>query len=71
MRLRALIAAIANRLRRHMRRHVSVGLMIVAALITPTPDPLNMLLVWAALYLLFELGLLLTRGLPPPPPPIG
>lgn len=46
---------------RKARRYASVGLMIVAAIITPTPDPINMLIVWAPMYLLFELGLVLAR----------
>lgn len=46
---------------RKTRRYASVGLMIVAAIITPTPDPINMLIVWAPMYLLFELGILLAR----------
>ena len=46
---------------RKTRRYASVGLMIVAAIITPTPDPINMLLVWAPMYLLFEFGLILAR----------
>jgi sec-independent protein translocase protein TatC len=46
---------------RNMRKYAAVGLMILAAVITPTPDPLNMLIVWAPMYLLFELGLILAR----------
>lgn len=44
---------------RRMRRYAAVGLMIAAAVITPTPDALSMLIVWAPMYLLFELGLIL------------
>lgn len=46
---------------RRGRKYAAVGLMIVAALITPTPDALSMIMIWAPLYLLFELGLLLAR----------
>ena len=46
---------------RKTRRYASVGLMVLAAIITPTPDPINMLLVWAPMYLLFEFGLILAR----------
>lgn len=38
-----------------------VGVMLLAALITPTPDPMNMLLVALPLYALYELGVLLSR----------
>lgn len=51
-------------LQRKMRKYASVGLMILAAVITPTPDPLNMLIVWAPMYLLFEFGLILARFAP-------
>ncbi|HEU5330042.1 MAG: twin-arginine translocase subunit TatC [Thermomicrobiales bacterium] len=43
------------------RKYAAVGLMILAAVITPTPDPGSMLIVWAPMYLLFELGLILAR----------
>ena len=35
--------------------------MILAAIITPTPDAASMLIIWAPLYLLVELGLILAR----------
>jgi sec-independent protein translocase protein TatC len=34
---------------------------VVAAVITPTPDPFNQTLVGLPLYLLYELGVLLAR----------
>lgn len=46
---------------RRGRKWAAVGLMITAAVITPTPDALSMLIIWAPLYLLFELGLILAR----------
>jgi sec-independent protein translocase protein TatC len=46
---------------RKARKFAAVGLMIVAAVITPAPDALSMLVVWAPMYLLFELGLILAR----------
>ncbi|WP_216328796.1 twin-arginine translocase subunit TatC [Deinococcus aestuarii] len=38
-----------------------VGVLLLAAVITPTPDPMNMLLVALPLYALYELGVLLSR----------
>ena len=35
-----------------------------AAVITPTPDALSMLIVWAPMYGLYELGLILARFAP-------
>ena len=43
------------------RRYTIVLVMIAAAIITPTPDPFNMLLVAMPMYGLYELGLFLTR----------
>lgn len=43
------------------RRYVVLIVFIVAALITPTPDPFNQTLVAIPTYLLFEVGLLLSR----------
>jgi sec-independent protein translocase protein TatC len=44
-----------------MRRYVFLGVFVVAALITPTPDPFNQSLVAIPMYLLYELGLFLSR----------
>ena len=43
------------------RRYVFLGVFLIGALITPTPDPFNQALVAIPMYLLFELGLLLAR----------
>lgn len=43
---------------RNMRRYIYVGLAIFAAVITPTPDPFTMMLLWVPLILLFEVGVL-------------
>ncbi|WP_291424408.1 twin-arginine translocase subunit TatC [Deinococcus sp.] len=42
-------------------RFALIGILIAAAIITPTPDPGNMLLVAVPLYVLYELGVLLSR----------
>ena len=44
---------------RRTRRYAAVGLMITAAVITPTPDALSMIIVWAPMYILYEVGLVL------------
>jgi len=44
-----------------VRRYVFLGVFVVAALLTPTPDPFNQTLVAIPLYLLFELGLFISR----------
>ena len=43
------------------RRYVFLISFVIAAVITPTPDPFNQTLVAVPMYLLFELGLLLAR----------
>jgi sec-independent protein translocase protein TatC len=40
------------------RRYAVLVIFIVAAVLTPTPDVINMTLMAAPLYLLFEIGLL-------------
>jgi sec-independent protein translocase protein TatC len=45
----------------HYRRHALVGSFVLGAFITPTPDPLNQTIVSVPIYLLYELGVLLTR----------
>ncbi len=52
---------------RRGRKYASVGLMVVAAIMTPSPDALSMLVVWAPLYVLFEVGLILARFARPRP----
>jgi sec-independent protein translocase protein TatC len=43
------------------RRYAIIICAVAAAVITPTPDPFNMLLVMAPLVFLFELGIILSR----------
>ncbi|MGC9359797.1 MAG: twin-arginine translocase subunit TatC [Anaerolineae bacterium] len=46
---------------RGFRKYAVLLTAVVAAIITPTPDPLNMALVMGPLYLLYEVGVLLVR----------
>ncbi len=43
------------------RKYAFLVICVVAAVITPTPDPVNMMIVAGPLYLLYEFGILLTR----------
>jgi len=43
------------------RKYAVVGIAVLAAVITPTVDPLNMVLVMGPLVVLYELGVLLAR----------
>jgi len=44
-----------------LRKYAVILIMIAAAIITPTPDPFNMFLIAAPMYLLYELGIILAR----------
>jgi sec-independent protein translocase protein TatC len=44
-----------------VRKFAFVGVLIAAAIITPTPDPFNMLFVAMPIYALYELGLIFAR----------
>lgn len=46
------------------RRYAIVIITVIAALITPTGDPYNLMLLAVPMYLLYELGILLTRFVP-------
>jgi sec-independent protein translocase protein TatC len=43
------------------RKYAFLSICIIAAVITPTPDPVNMMIIAAPLYLLYEIGILLAR----------
>lgn len=43
------------------RRYAAVGVLIAAAIITPTPDPFNMLFVALPIYMLYEIGLVFAK----------
>ncbi|MFC6616983.1 twin-arginine translocase subunit TatC [Deinococcus radiophilus] len=55
------IGLINHHLLRRGWRVALVGILILAALITPTPDPGTMLLVAGPLYVLYELSIVLSR----------
>ncbi|MCS7000847.1 MAG: twin-arginine translocase subunit TatC [Bacteroidota bacterium] len=43
------------------RRHAIVVILIIAAVLTPTPDPINQLFFAAPLYVLYELGIVISK----------
>ena len=50
--------------REHLKRyrgHVFVGILIIAAVITPTGDPFTLMLVTLPVYLLYELSILIIQ----------
>jgi sec-independent protein translocase protein TatC len=44
-----------------VRKFAILGCAIIAAVVTPTPDPVNMMIVMIPLYLLYEVGVILAR----------
>ena len=44
------------------RRHSIVAILIIAAVITPTPDPVTQLMVAIPLYILYEISVLIARA---------
>ena len=44
---------------RHYRRHVIIVILLVAAMITPSPSPIDQMVLAIPMYMLFELGVLL------------
>ncbi len=50
------------------RRYAIVAVVVVAAIITPTGDPINLMLLAVPMYLLFEFGIILARFVPRKPP---
>lgn len=57
----ARIGIISPQMLSRNRKYAIVLLAILAAVITPTPDPVNMMLVMAPLVILFEVGVILAR----------
>jgi sec-independent protein translocase protein TatC len=43
------------------RRYAAIIILVAAAIITPTPDPFNMMFVAAPMFILYELGIILGR----------
>ena len=49
---------------RKYRKHASVALLVLAAVITPTGDPFTLAVVFIPLFLLYELSIMLVRPAP-------
>lgn len=64
MYLLARLNIVSTRMLTSTRRYAIVAITVIAALITPTGDPYNLLLLAVPMYLLYELGILLTRLVP-------
>ena len=57
----SLIGMVTPQFLRKYRRHSIVILLIIAALITPSPDPFSQLLVFTPLMILYEVSILISR----------
>jgi sec-independent protein translocase protein TatC len=56
------IGVITPKYMREYRKHAIVGIFVVAAVITPSPDPLSMMLVAVPLVLLYEISIFLSAS---------
>lgn len=59
--LLAKLGIVSPQLMARYRRHAIVVLALLAAMLTPTPDPFTMFIVLVPMILLYELGILLAR----------
>ena len=55
------IGIVSAELMSKYRRHSIVAILIIAAIITPTPDPFTQLMVAVPLYILYEISVLIAR----------
>jgi sec-independent protein translocase protein TatC len=55
------VRIITSRQLRKWRRYAALGTAVFAAVATPTQDPYTMSIMWAALYVLYEVAILVTR----------
>ena len=62
------IGVVQRRWLTSVRRYMFLAVFVIGAVITPTPDPFNQTLVALPLYLLYELGLLISRFVGGPRP---
>lgn len=60
--LLSLLGIVDRSMLQRYRRHAAVAVVVLAAIITPTGDPFTLAVVAVPLYLLYELGIRLTRN---------
>lgn len=58
----AKVGILSSELMAKYRRHSIVAILIIAAIITPTPDPFTQLMVAIPLYMLYELSVLIAKS---------
>ena len=57
----ASIGMVTPKLMRAYRRHAVVAILILAAILTPSPDPINQLIFACPLYVLYEISIVVAR----------
>lgn len=57
----AKVGIVSSELMVRYRRHSIVAILIIAAIVTPTPDPVTQLMVAIPLYILYEISVLIAR----------
>lgn len=57
----ASVGLVTAPLMRKFRRHAIIAILIIAAILTPSPDPVNQLIFACPLYVLYEISILVAR----------
>jgi len=55
------IGLVTSAMMRKYRRHAIVVILLIAAIITPSPDPINQLIFACPLYILYEISIVIAR----------
>jgi sec-independent protein translocase protein TatC len=65
----ARVGVVSAKLMSTYRRHSIVVILILAAVITPSPDPVSQLMVAVPLWILYEISVVIARFANPKPTP--
>lgn len=57
----ATIGLVTAQMMRKFRRHAIIVILIIAAILTPSPDPINQLIFACPLYILYEISIIIAR----------
>lgn len=55
------IGIVSAPMMRKYRRHAIIAILVIAAIITPSPDPINQLIFACPLYILYEISIVIAR----------
>ena len=55
------IGIVSAQMMRKYRRHAVIAILLIAAILTPSPDPINQLIFACPLYVLYEISIVIAR----------